>query len=56
MSLPAAQSTHLELKHQVHPLFPQWVDVIKDQGDNDVNSVGLMSGNAILEKKIKKDI
>lgn len=45
------QLTHLELQHQVHPLFPKWVDVIEDQGNYDINTVGLVCGNAILEER-----
>lgn len=49
LSFTPAQPPHLELQHQVHPLFPKWVDVIKDQRYNNINSIGLMSGNTILE-------
>lgn len=41
--------THLQLQHQVHPLLPQWVDVVQNQGDDDVNAVGLMGGDAVLQ-------
>lgn len=48
--------THLELQHQVHPLLPKWVDVIKDQGDNNVNAIGLMSGDTVLRTSKKNKI
>ena len=49
--LHKAQPTHLELQHQVHSLFPKWVDVIKDQSDDDINTIRLMGGNAILNEQ-----
>lgn len=42
---------HLKLQHQVHPLFPKWVDVIKDQSNDYINTIGFVSGNAILVGK-----
>lgn len=46
---PSLSWTHLQLQHQVHPLLPQWVDVVQNQGDDDVNAVGLMGGDAVLQ-------
>lgn len=45
----ALSSTHLQLQHQVHPLLSEWVDVVQNQGNDDVNAVGLMGGDAILQ-------
>ena len=41
---------HLQLQHQVHPLLAQGVDVIQDERDDDVDAVGLVGGDAVLEK------
>ena len=41
---------YLQLQHQVHPLLAQGVDVVQDEGDDDVDAVGLVGGNAVLEK------
>lgn len=43
-------ATCLQLQHQVHSLFPQRVDVIEDQGGDDVNAIGLVGGDAVLSK------
>lgn len=42
---------HLEFQHEVHTLLPKRVNVIKDQGNNNINAIGLVSGNTILDKK-----
>ena len=42
---------YLKLQHQVHPLLAQWVDVVEDQSDDDVDTVAFMSGDAVLTKK-----
>lgn len=46
--IAALSSTHLQLQHQVHSLLSKWVDVIKNQGNDNVNSIGLMGGDTIL--------
>lgn len=48
--------THLQLQHQVHSLLAQWVDVVKNQGDDDVNAVGLMGGDAVLQDMNKNTL
>lgn len=45
----ALSPTHLQLQDQVHPLLSKWVDVVKNQGDNNINAVGLMGGDTILQ-------
>lgn len=45
-----SSSTHLQLQHQIHPLLPKWVDVVKNQGNDNVNSIGLMGGDTILHE------
>lgn len=52
----AFSSTHLQLQHQVHSLLPKWVDVVKNQGDDNVNSIGLMGGDTILHETNKNDL
>lgn len=47
-SFPLSWS-HLQLQHQVHPLLSQWVDIIQNQGDDNINAIGLMRGNAVLQ-------
>lgn len=44
-------NTHFEFQHKIHPLLPERVDVIEDESDDDVDTVALMSGNAVLRKR-----
>lgn len=44
-------NTHFELQHKIHPLLPERVDVIEDESDDNVDTVALMSGNAVLWKR-----
>lgn len=46
-----SKQAHLEFQHKVHSLLPQGVDVIEDQGNDDVNAIALMSGDAVLQKQ-----
>lgn len=43
-------STCLQFQHKVHSLLSQRIDVIKDQGCDDIDAIGLMGGYAILSK------
>lgn len=43
--------THFEFQHKIHPLLPERVDVIEDEGDDNVDTVALMSGDAVLRKR-----
>lgn len=42
--------TCLQFQYKVHPLLSQRIDVIKDQGCDDVNAIGFMGGYAVLRK------
>lgn len=44
-------NTHFQFQHKIHPLLPERVDVIEDEGDYNVDTVALMSGNAVLQKR-----
>ena len=46
--------SYLQLQHQVHSLLAQGVDVVEDQGNDDVDSIALMSGDAVLIMIIEK--
>lgn len=41
--------TCLQFQYKVHSLLSQRIDVIKDQGCDDVNAIGFMGGYAVLE-------
>ena len=38
----------LQLQDQVHPLLAQRVDVVEDEGDDDVDAVAFVGGDAVL--------
>lgn len=43
--------THFEFQHKIHLLLPERVDVIENESNDDVDTVALMSGNAVLQKR-----
>lgn len=45
-------SHYLQLQHQVHSVFAKRVDVIQNQGNDDVDPIRFMSGDTGLEKEI----
>ena len=45
---------HLQLHDQVHPLLPQRIDVVQDEGDDDVDAIRLMTRDRILNNCIVK--
>lgn len=51
MSVAMSLITHFEFQHQIHPLLAKWVDVIEDESNDDVDTIALMSGNAVLRKR-----
>lgn len=42
-------NTHFEFQHKIHPFLSERVDVIEDESDDNVDTVALMSGNAVLQ-------
>lgn len=45
-------SPYLQLQHQVHSVFAKRVDVTENQGDDDVDPIRFVSGDAGLEKEM----
>lgn len=43
---------YLQFQHKVHTMLSQWVDVIQNEGNDDVYAITLMTGNSILYLKI----
>ena len=41
---------HLQLQDQVHSLLAQRVDVVEDEGDDDVDAVAFVGGDAVLRR------
>ena len=40
---------YLQLQHEIHPLFSQRVNIVKDECYDDVYTVTLMTSNSILK-------
>ena len=39
----------LELQHKIHVGFAERVDLVENEGDNNINAVGFVSGDRILK-------
>ena len=42
------RSVVLELQYEVHPLLTEWVDVVEDESDDNVDSVAIVTGDRVL--------
>ncbi len=57
-SLTIELDTNLEFKDEVHTVFSEWVDIVENQGDDNIDSITLMTGYCILQNinTVRSDI